>query len=158
MTLDGNWGFVWLTLAALIGLAELLVPGVFLVFLAAGAAATGVLTLLFPELGMVGQLLSLAGWTAAAVLIGKRWYGDWPVASADPLLNDRAARLIGQQVVVVEPLVHGSGRVRLADGEWPASGPDMPIGMRARIERVDGGILIVAPLPAIAATPSDTGQ
>ena len=35
--------YVWLTLAVLLGLAELMVPGVFLIWLAAAAAITGAL-------------------------------------------------------------------------------------------------------------------
>lgn len=155
MSFDGNEGFLWLILAALLGLAELLVPGAFLVFLAAGAALTGVMALIFPDLGIIGQMIGLAGWTTAAVLIGKRWYGDWPVASADPLLNDRAARMVGQMVTVVEPLSEGSGRVRVGDGEWPATGPDMPAGSRGRIERVDGGLLVIAPLATLSPPASE---
>jgi membrane protein implicated in regulation of membrane protease activity len=140
---------LWLIAAVALGIAELVVPGVFLVFLAAAAAIMGALALLFPDLPVAGQLLGFAGWSAVAVLIGRRWYRDFPVASTDPLLNDRVARLVGEVVTVVEPVSAHGGRVRVGDGEWPARGPDSPAGARARITGADGATLRVEPLPAL---------
>nr|WP_245824642.1 NfeD family protein [Sphingomonas azotifigens] len=140
---------LWLLAAALLGIAELVVPGVFLVFLAIAAAITGTIALLFPDLPAGGQLLGFALWSAVAVLIGKRWYRDFPVATADPLLNDRVARLVGAVVTVVEPVSDHGGRVRVGDGEWPARGPDAPAGARVRITGADGATLRVEPLPSL---------
>lgn len=139
-------GFIWLILAALLAITELLVPGVYLTFVALGAAATGVLALLFPELGMIGQLISFAAWSSVAVLIGKRWYNTHPLPSSDPDLNNRAARMIGQHVTVVEAIAGGTGRVRVGDGEWPAEGPDLAAGEKARVIQVRGGIVVVEPV------------
>lgn len=140
----GAW---WIAAAAVLAIAELAIPGVFLMFFAIAAAITGVLALLFPELGLAGQLVSFAAWSAATVLIGKRWYRDFPVESSDPLLNDRLARLIGETVTVVQPIRDGSGRVRVGDGEWTAYGPDTPAGTRMRVTGGDRGALRVEPLP-----------
>lgn len=142
-------GFVWLIVAAILAIAELMLPGVYLTFLAFGAAATGVLALLFPEFGAIGQFISFAAWSTVAVLIGKRWYGANPVPSSDPDLNNRAARMIGQMVTVVEAMEGGTGRVRVGDGEWPAEGPDMPAGAKARITGVRGGVVMVEAVRAI---------
>lgn len=144
-------GFVWLILAALLAITELMVPGVYLTFVALGAAATGVLALLFPELGIIGQLVSFAAWSSVAVLIGKRWYNTHPLPSSDPDLNNRAARMIGQTVTVVEPIIAGSGRVRVGDGEWPAEGPDLAVGEKARIVEVRGGVVAVEAVKKIGA-------
>lgn len=142
-------GVPWLVAAALLAGTELVVPGVFLVFLAVAAAITGAFTFLFPDLGPGGQLASFAVWAAVAVAIGRRWYGGEAVASADPLLNDRAARSIGRTVVAVTDFVHGEGRVRLGDGEWPARGPAMTAGTAARIVAIDGVTLVVEPVSSL---------
>ncbi|QDX25391.1 NfeD family protein [Sphingomonas suaedae] len=147
-------GFVWLIVAALFAICELLIPGVYLTFLALGAAATGVLALIFPELGAIGQFISFAAWSTVAVLIGKRWYGANPVPSSDPDLNNRAARMIGQSVTVVDAISGGTGRVRVGDGEWPAEGPDLAPGEKARIVAVRGGVVVVDAIRTIAETPS----
>jgi membrane protein implicated in regulation of membrane protease activity len=126
---------------------ELVVPGVYLVFIAIAAALTGALALILPELGVGGQLIGFAAWSIVTVMIGRRWYRDFPVETTDPLLNDRAARLVGEVVTVVEPIEGGHGRVRVGDGEWPAEGPDTPSGTRVRIVAARGTALTVEPLP-----------
>ena len=93
-----NLGGWWLIAAMLLGGAELLVPGVFLVFLAFAAAVTGVFLLVFPELPVAAQLLSFAAWSVVAVLVGRRWYRDNPIDSSDPKLNDRIARLLSGEL------------------------------------------------------------
>jgi len=137
-------GYAWLLLAVALGVAELAVPGVFLVFIALAAGITGLLTLLFPALTLPAELAVFGAWSVVTVLVGRRWYTDYPVDSDDPLLNDRGARLIGQTVIVVEPIVGGSGRVRVGDSEWIARGPDLPVDTRVRIVGVSGAILHVA--------------
>jgi inner membrane protein len=142
-------GILWLVGAALLAGVELAVPGVFLVFIAVAAAITGAFTLLFPDLGLGGQLASFAIWSVVAVAIGRRWYGGDAIASPDPMLNDRAARSIGATVVAVGDFRAGEGRVRLGDGEWPARGPAMPAGTAARVVAIDGMTLVVEPLPSL---------
>ncbi|KQN26255.1 hypothetical protein ASE86_08955 [Sphingomonas sp. Leaf33] len=139
-------GLVWLVAALLLGGAELIVPGVFLVFLAFAAAVVGVFLLLFPDLPLWGQLLGFTAWSVIAVLVGKRWYTDNRPDSSDPLLNDRVARLLGEVVTVTQAIDGGRGRVRVGDGEWIASGPDVPVGARVRVTGVRDTALIVEAL------------
>ncbi len=145
MTFEGiepHW--MWLTAAAALGIAELLIPGVFLIWLAAAAAITGFAALLF-GIPLAFQFALFALLAIAAVYTGRRWYAENPVESSDPLLNDRATRLIGQTVVVVGPIENGIGRVKVGDGVWNARGPDAAIGACVRVTGVDGTCLKVEP-------------
>ena len=146
MIFEGTPALYWLIAALALGIAELAAPGVFLIFLALAAASTGALVLAIPELPVTGQLISFVVWSSLAVAIGRRWYRDFPVESADPLLNDRGARLIGEIVRVTEAIEAGSGRVRVGDGEWPARGPAADVGARMRVVGVDSGVLTVEPV------------
>lgn len=148
-----NLGGWWLIAAVLLGGAELLVPGVFLVFLAFAAAVTGVFLLFFPELPIAAQLLSFAIWSAIAVWIGRKYYRDNPVDSSDPLLNHRVARLLGETVTVVQAIDGGTGRVKVGDGEWMARGADAPVGARVRVVGADGPTLKVEHIPGVVSTP-----
>lgn len=141
--LEDHWG--WLVFAALLGIAEVLMPGVFLIWIAIAAALTGLAALALP-ITLPFQLLLFAALSLLAVWAGRRWYVDNPVASSDPLLNDRSARLIGQHVRVVDPIVDGEGRVKVGDSVWSATGPDAPTGTRMRITGVDGTIVRVESL------------
>lgn len=144
-------GVLWLIAGVALAITELLVPGVYLVFFAIAAAITGAIALLFPELSVGGQLIGFAAWSLATVLIGRRWYRDFPVATSDPLLNDRVARLVGDTVTVVAAIENGRGRVRVGDSEWLAQGPDQPVGARVRITGGSGSTLLVEPLPLLPA-------
>ncbi|SFP37426.1 NfeD family protein [Sphingomonas rubra] len=145
MSLDaiGGAGGGWLLAALLLGIAELLVPGVFLIFLAIAAAVTGLASFALPELPLTAQLASFAAWSVVAVLVGRRWYADYPVEGGDAHLNDRASRLIGERVTVAVAIEHGRGRVVVGDGTWPATGPDLPVGASARIVAVKDGVVEV---------------
>ncbi len=136
----------WLIAALLLGIAELAVPGVFLVFLAIAAAMTGVAVFALPDLPGSAQLAAFAVWSTVAVLIGKRWYRDYPVEGGDPMLNDRSARLVGQVVVVETAIVGGRGRVLVGDGSWPARGADAAVGALVRVTAVVDGEVVVEAL------------
>ena len=150
MTLDaiGGAGAAWLIAALALGVAELLIPGVFAIFLAIAAAVVGIALLVVPGLPVEAQIGAFAAWSVVTVLIGKRWYVDFPVASSDPELNDRAARLIGETVVVDVAIGADGGRVQIGDGSWPARGTAAAVGDRVRIVEVRGGLVVVAPIDA----------
>lgn len=137
----------WLILALVLGIAELAAPGVFLVFLGIAAAITGLAVWALPDLPVAAQLATFGVWSVVAVLIGRRWYRDFAVPAADPLLNDRSARLVGRIVTVEQPIVGGQGRVLIGDGGWPARGPDAAAGDRLRVVAVRDGTVVVEPLP-----------
>ncbi|AIT05525.1 MULTISPECIES: NfeD family protein [Sphingomonas] len=147
MTLDtiGGAGGAWLIAALLLGIAELVIPGVFAVFLAIAAAVVGVAVLVLPGLPVAAQIVAFALWSIVTVLIGKRWYVDFPVPSSDPQLNDRVARLIGTTAVVQVAIGPEGGRVVVGDGSWPARGVVAEAGARVRIVAIRDGIAIVEP-------------
>jgi inner membrane protein len=133
---------LWLIAALLLAALEIALPGVFLIWIAAAAALTGLVSLVVP-IGVPAQLLIFALLCALSVFFGRRWYLGNPVEPADPSLNDRLARLIGETVEVVEPIRHGAGRVRVADGVWTARGPDCSAGSMVRITGALGTDLLV---------------
>jgi len=132
----------WMVFAVLLAIGEIILPGIFLIWIAIGAAITGGIAYLAP-IGVPLQMLVFALLCLIATWAGRRWYRDNPVASDDPLLNDRAARLVGRQVVVVEAITGGEGRVRLDDGTWNAVGPDAEVGARLVVVAASGATLTV---------------
>jgi len=149
VTLDGVGGAAgaWLIAALVLGIAELAIPGVFAIFLAIAAGITGIAMLALPDLTPAIQLTSFAVWSGVTVLIGKRWYRDYPLDTTDALLNNRAARLVGQVVTVETAIDHGAGRVTIGDGSWPARGPNAEIGASVRIIAIADGTVMVEPVP-----------
>jgi membrane protein implicated in regulation of membrane protease activity len=138
-------GAIWLAAALGLAIAELIAPGFFMIFLAAGAAITGFAVLFAPGLPVLVQALLFALFTAAAVGLGRRWYHRSAVPTEDPLLNDRAARLIGSTAEVCAAISAGEGRVKVGDGAWKARGPDAEKGAVVRIVGASGSVLLVEP-------------
>ncbi len=134
-------GGLWLVGGVVLLILEVLAPGFFLMFLGVAALATGLFTLLF-GLGSVPQLALFALYALIAVLGGRRFYAN-RAPSADPLLNDRAGRLVGKEVVVVARVDNHGGRVRVGDGDWSARGGPAAVGERVKITGVDGNCLTV---------------
>jgi inner membrane protein len=149
-SLEAHWW--WLLGAALLGILEIFFPGVFLIWMAAAAAVTGIAVALTP-LPVAIQLILFALLAIAAVYAGRRYYERNPVPSSDPLLNDRTARLVGQRVTVVKAIAHGEGRVRVGDGVWAASGPDAEEGSTMVVTGAHGTCLEVEAIPSLP--PSD---
>ena len=134
----------WLSIGVVLCIAELLVPGVFLMWLGIAALLTGLVLFILP-IPLAAQLLLFAILSVAAVYVGRRWSSSADIPSDDPMLNDRLARLVGEPVVVEEAIVGGRGRVRVGDGVWPASGADAAAGTRLTVTGAANGTLIVAP-------------
>ncbi|HET9810155.1 MAG TPA: NfeD family protein [Sphingomicrobium sp.] len=138
--IDPAW--LWMIGGVLLLILEVIAPGFFLVFIGAAAIATGFFAVLF-GLGLVPQLALFALYAIIAVMVGRRFYNVRGIDSADPFLNDRAARLVGKSVVVVTPVDAHGGRVRVGDSEWSARGVPAEKGERVRITGVEGNCLIV---------------
>ena len=139
-------GVLWLSIGAILCIAEMAVPGVFLVWLGIGAALTGTTALLI-DMPLWAQLGEFAVLSIVSVYLGRQFFGRGDQSSADPLLNDRLARLVGTSVLVEEAIVNGHGRVRVGDGSWIAVGADAPVGTRLRVTGANGAALMVEPLP-----------
>lgn len=152
--LDAHW--IWLTLGVILAGLELLLPGVYLIWLALAAIITGVLTLVL-DLSVPAQVIDFVFLSLIIAFSAKRFLRDKPIVSADPLLNRRGARLVGETAVVVQAIEHGSGRVKLGDSEWIARGPDMAAGERVRVNGSEGAVLLVEPMNLLsdATKPAD---
>ena len=145
MGIDLHAGWIWAIVGLLLLIAEIVAPGFFLVFLGVAAIATGLFTLLF-DLGLGPQLALFVVYTALAVMLGKRWYGEPDIHDQSTKLNEPAKRLVGKTVTVVEPVDDHGGRVRVGDGEWSARGGPAAAGERVTVTGVDGNCLTVEPL------------
>lgn len=139
----GPWS--WWVLGLLLLAAELILPGVFLVWIALAALVTGALSLFFweaPFWSWQVQFVAFALLSVASVLIGRRFVSS-SAESDEPLLNRRGESLVGRTAVLEQPMAEGRGRVRLDDTTWSVEGPDLPVGARVRIVASSGRHLTV---------------
>jgi len=143
----GPWN--WMLLGFVLLALEIVVPGVFLLWIGIAAIVTGALSLQLWDLTFWSwqvQVIVFLALSVAAVMIGKRWSDRQSAASTDePLLNQRAQQLVGRTAVLESAIQEGRGRIRLDDTIWRVSGPDLAAGSRVKIIAAQGTELRVEP-------------
>lgn len=139
----GDYG--WWILGLVFLILELAAPGVYFLFLGIAAIVVGTNVMMLGAGSWFGwgqQVVAFLVVSAAAVLIGRLWYGS-RANDAAPALKTGTERLIGRIATVREPITGGRGRVAIDDGWWIAEGPDQPEGARVRIVGAHGSTLVV---------------
>lgn len=138
----------WWALAAVLLVFEMTLPGVVFLFLAIGAAASGVVLLVVPETSIEWQLTVFAVFAAASALALRPIFRRLQQSrTGEAALNARGKSMVGRTIVLDQPILGGRGRVKLGDGSWSVTGPDMAAGSRVRVAAVDGTELRVEPAP-----------
>lgn len=138
----------WWAAAAVLLVFEMLLPGVVFMFVAAGAAVAGFFLLVVPGLSLELQLF-LFGLVSviSAVVLRPTLKRLQRGRAQDETINARGASLVGRTIVLDAPILNGRGRVRIDDGSWTVTGPDMAAGARVRVTAVNGTELAVEPSP-----------
>jgi membrane protein implicated in regulation of membrane protease activity len=139
-TISTHW--FWLSLGLLLGVAELVAPGFFLMWLGLAALIVGGLDYFLP-ITVAYQVAMFAILSVLTVFAGKKFLQKNPIETEVAKLNDRGARLTGEIVTVVEAITNGNGRVKVGDSVWSARGVDAAIGSRVRVTGADGAVLLV---------------
>ncbi|AWM88360.1 NfeD family protein [Microvirga sp. 17 mud 1-3] len=137
----GPWA--WILLGLILAVIELLAPGVFFIWLALAALATGVVDAVF---GLSWQAASLlfAVLCVVMVLVGRAVMR--PLLQQDTgadHLNRRGQSLVGRVFVLETPIKDGEGRIRVDDSSWRVTGADRFAGAKVRVVRVEGSTLVV---------------
>jgi membrane protein implicated in regulation of membrane protease activity len=139
-TISTHW--FWLSLGLVLGVAEMVAPGFFLMWLGLAALIVGGLDYFLP-ITVAYQVAMFAILSVLTVFAGKKFLRENPIETEDAKLNDRGARLTGEIVTVVEAITNGNGRVKVGDSVWSARGVDAAIGSRVRVTGADGAVLLV---------------
>ena len=140
----GPWAWWILGIALLV--AEIAVPGNFLVWVGIAGLLTGVLSNLFWETSWwvwEVQWLTFAALSALSLWLGRRWLHRSRYQSDEPTLNQRGASLVGRTADLIEPLHNGRGRVKIGDTIWIVTGPELPAGSKVKVVASEGSDLRV---------------
>jgi hypothetical protein len=144
------WG--WVVVAGVLGLAELHLPGSYLIWIALGAALTAAADAAL-GLPLEGELASFALASALSCAGGYFVYRHFAARHrSEAPLNERSRSMLGSRGVVCEVFASGQGKVRLGDGVWLASGPELAAGTPVVVTAVHGTRLVVEPLKTAGAS------
>ena len=133
-------GLIWILAGVGLLVAEMLVPGVYLLWIGLAAIGTGLVVLaLDPSFGatVIVFLALLAAGTGVALMLRKR---PPPAVRVNPL----DAGLVGRLGTITERTPAGA-RVRVGDSDWAARvAGEGQAGDTVRVDGVDGTVLVVS--------------
>ncbi|MEQ1938196.1 NfeD family protein [Mesorhizobium sp. CN5-321] len=146
----GPWN--WMVLGFLLLAAEIIAPGVFLVWIGIAALIVGAISLAAWSAVFWSwqvQVLVFLVLSLVSAYLGRKLIASRRDDSDQPLLNRRGVQLIGRTATLTEPIREGRGRIQLGDTLWRVSGPDLPAGARVRVvAAADTDLdLVVEPIP-----------
>jgi membrane protein implicated in regulation of membrane protease activity len=139
-----SW-IVWLIVAAVLGVFELMTTTLALGIIAV-AAVVGAAVGAF-HLGLPIQIVAFVAASAAGLAFVR------PVAmrhiKQPPLLRTGTAALVGRSAIVVEEITEYSGRIKVGGEEWTSRSYDetlvIPVGRKVDIMQIEGATALVYP-------------
>ncbi len=141
-----NAHWLWLSVGVLLLVGEILVPGVYLLWLGAAGLATGAFAWIAPGLGFEGHGLFFAAVSVASIYVGHRFFYSVGDVVAEQEVNVAGRDHVGQIYVVAEAIENGRGKVSVRDSVWLAQGPDAVKGDKVRVISIEGTVLMVEPV------------
>ena len=138
------WRWIWIGVAIVLGIGELLTAGLFMLPFAIGAVAAGILA--FFNVPVWLQILVFIV-TSIAALFGLRRFAR----EDQPLHSVGAKRFVDARAMVTEPIdrLANTGRVRMQTEVWRATtdlDQEIDAGTEVRVVEVRGARLVVEPL------------
>ncbi|HVZ99192.1 MAG TPA: NfeD family protein [Caulobacterales bacterium] len=135
---------LWLGLGLVLLIAELLSGTTYLLWPAVAAAVTA----LFAAMGapLVAQICVFALMTILLVVFARPIVRAWLLQrqAGAPVLNDRAASLVGTRASATETFINGVGAVKINDSVWRAKSADaIEAGAVVEVLSVEGTTVTV---------------
>ncbi|MDO4430242.1 MAG: NfeD family protein [Lonepinella koalarum] len=134
----------WLILGFGLLIAEIFMPGVFLLWWGIAGIITAGLTALFPQISLTIMAIGYAILSAILSLLWWKYQHNKDLADdKKSLLNQRDHAMLGQIGIVQEIADNGIGRGKFADTTWRIQGENLQPNDRIEVVSAIGITLIV---------------
>ncbi|MEL0106970.1 MAG: NfeD family protein [Rhodospirillales bacterium] len=133
----------WFILGCALVVLEILAPGIIFVWLGVAAFITGIIALLATALTWELEFLIFTILSVVSVFAGRAFIRRNPTSTDHPLLNRRGQQYVGRVFTLDEPIVNGTGKLRIDDTTWKVNGQDMDAGTAVKVTGTVGVILTV---------------
>lgn len=129
----------WLILGFVLLIAELVLPGVFLLWWGLAAIVTASIGLMIPSLSLPTLAIIYAIFALMlSVIWWKYQHGQDKKDQLRSSLNQRDHAMLGTRGMVQEIATNGIGRGHFGDTTWRIQGTDLAIGDLIEVYQVDG--------------------
>jgi membrane protein implicated in regulation of membrane protease activity len=133
----------WWSFAVSLVILEIFSPAAFFLWLGIAAAITGLIILIAPEIHWAIQLLIFSVFSIASVWLGRTWFQRNPIETDHPNLNQSNQEFIGNIYIVEQEITNGSGRIKVGDSSWKATGDDAKTGDKVRVVSANATVLTI---------------
>lgn len=139
----------WMVLGLVLVVLELLMPGIWFLWLGLGALATGLIVLIASDLTWQIQSVIFCALSVISIIIGRLVMKNAGEPEDHPTLNRRAEQYVGQVYVLEDATEHGLGSIRIGDSVWRVRLADqtteLAAGDKVTVTGIDGATLQVEP-------------
>jgi membrane protein implicated in regulation of membrane protease activity len=135
-------GWTWWVIAGILLLIELMLPGVFFMWLGLAAAIIGVIDL-FADFSWQVEITLFAVLSVLLVMFVRPRVKLTQGEASN--LNQRMYDYVGRSYVLHEAIVNGRGKIRIDDTLWVVTGTDRDKGKWVKVTSIDGTRLVVEP-------------
>jgi inner membrane protein len=143
-----SWTWAWIIAGVIIAGLEILIPGVFLLWLGLGALATGIILVLVPGLPLAWQALVFAVAMVSSLGLGMWIQRHSARLPGDRFLNKEMKAMIGQRYFALGPFKAGRGRIKVQDTSFAAVSQDeIDEGDLVEVVAISGGRPQVVKVP-----------
>lgn len=144
MATNAYW--LWWSAGVVLLAGEMLIPGVFLLWIGIASAITGVFAWMTPSLGFAVHGIIFAVLATISIYVGNRFVYKRATKELAKDINQGSKKFVGKKFVVAEAIENGRGHVQVGDSRWLAEGPDTPKGSQVHVIAVEGSVLMVEPV------------
>lgn len=133
----------WWILAVALLVLEVFAPGAFFLWMGVGAGIVGVILLIAPDMGWEYQFMVFSIFSIVSIAVWRLFIRKHPTETDKPTLNRRGEQYVGRVFTLSEPIVNGTGKIRVDDSIWKVMGDDCDTGTKVRVVNVEGTVLKV---------------
>ena len=139
----------WMVLGLALVVFELLLPGIWFLWLGLGALTTGLIVLVAPDMTWQIQFVIFCALSVISIIAGRLVMRSTGAPEDHPTLNRRTDQYIGQTYVLEDSTEHGVGNIRIGDSVWRVrlTDPNAQLagGDKVTVTGIDGATLQVTP-------------
>lgn len=140
----------WFGLAITLVIIELVIStNFFLIWLGIAACLTGLAKWLVPWLLWQHQVSLFSVISILSIAFWRYYLKKQLLYKTTITLNQKSQQLIGQNYILVEPILNGRGKIKIGDTVWSVKGPDLEKGSTVQVVGMEGTVLKVKPVASL---------
>jgi hypothetical protein len=133
----------WLVIGIVLLSLEMVFGVYYFLWMGIAAGIVGIIMYFMPSLPWLAQVVVFTVLSLTSFILFKLYQKHNPVVSDQPALNKRGQQYVGRVFTLSEPIVNGTGKIKVDDSTWKVSGEDMETGKKVKVVAVDGTVLKV---------------